>query len=104
MLFSLLPLVATWQSSWRSVREREGTNKGDSPSATVTRQRRQNTNIWQSLLEDLDLKVKMELASKSLPSKLLCCGELLVNGAKDKAGNKHHSRVRDAMSVAGEEL
>jgi hypothetical protein len=46
----------------------------------------------------------MELASKSLPSKLLCCGELLVNGAKDKAGNKHHSRVRDAMSVAGEEL
>jgi hypothetical protein len=46
----------------------------------------------------------MELTSKSLPGKLFCCGELLVNGAKDKAGDKHHSRVRDAMSVAGEEL
>jgi hypothetical protein len=46
----------------------------------------------------------MELVSKSLPSKLLCCGELLVNSAKDKAGDKHHSRVRDVMSVDGEEL
>jgi hypothetical protein len=46
----------------------------------------------------------MELVSKTLPNKLLCCRELLVNGSKDKAGNKHHSRVRDAMSVAGEEL